>query len=349
MRFAVLSDTHWGVRNDNPIFYKHYEKFYDYFFAELDRQQITTVIQLGDLFDRRKYINFRTLSESRRVVFDRLIERGITMYTLVGNHDLFFRDSVELSSADLLLQSYPNVITVSSPQTITLGNTACDIIPWICKENEDQVREFIAESKSDLCFGHFEIATFSMYRGVESHDGLPVSMFAKYEKVISGHYHTRSERDNIVYPGTPYEMTWSDADDPKGFSVFDTDTRRLDFYQNPDRIFVRIVYDDTQPLPEIEPQQLVDRFVRVVVVAKNDLYKFDQFMSRLYGVGCFEIKVVEDLSEFSDGEVAEDINLEDTMDVLSAYIDSIDTDADKTKIKRFVRGLYLEALNAGVV
>ena len=348
MKFAVLGDTHFGARNDLTLFHTHFEQFYNYFFEQLDDMGIDTVIQLGDLFDRRKYVNFNTLTESRRYFFDRLKDRGIKMITLVGNHDIYWREKLSISSSDLLLREYDNITVINKPTTIKLDNTTIDVVPWICADNEQDIKQFMDQSKSDLCVGHFEIEKFQMYRGVESHGGMPIDLFAKYERVLSGHYHTRSERDNVTYVGTPCEMTWQDYNDPKGFHLFDTETRLLHFFENPYKIFVKLDYHDTD-VKDLKALDLKDCFVKVVVTSKQDLYKFDQYIQTLYTKGCFEIKIVEDMSEFSDGEIGEEINLEDTMDVLSNYIDSIETSADKEKIKQFMKSLYVEAINVEVV
>ncbi len=348
-KFVVLGDTHFGCRNDLNLFHEHFEKFYDMMIADLVERNIKHVFQLGDLFDRRKYINFNSLKESKRYFFDKLAQHNITLHTLVGNHDIFYRESLSVNSQSLVLGEYGNVWTYDKPTTQTFGNTTIDIIPWICAENKDEVLDFIANSKSDLCFGHFEIATFSMYRGMESHEGLPTSIFDKYEMVCSGHYHTQSKRDNIVYVGTPYEMTWQDYNDPRGYHVFDTETRQLEFFQNPHTIFARIEYNDADQIIDLNTLDLTNKFVKVVVTNKTDLFKFDQFIQKLYTKGCYEVKIVEDMSEFQSGEIDEEINLEDTMDVLSNYIDSIDTDADKEKIKSFLKSLYVEAINLEVV
>lgn len=348
-RFAILGDTHFGCRNDLVLFHKHFEKFYDLLIADLAEQGVHHIFQLGDLFDRRKYINFQSLKEAKRYFFDRLEEHNITLHTLVGNHDIFYRESLEVNSQSLVLGEYGNVWIYDKPTTQTFGGSTIDIIPWICKDNEKEVAEFIRNSTSDLCMGHFEIAGFAMYRGMESHDGLMMEMFEKYEHVFSGHYHTRSQKGNITYVGTPYEMTWQDYGDPKGYHIFDLDTRHTSFHQNPYTIFVRLDYDDTQKVVDLNSLDLADRFVKLVVTSKTDLFKFDQFVQKLYSKGAYEIKIVEDLSEFNDGEIGEEINLEDTMDVLSNYIDSIETDADKEKIKSFMRTLYVEAINTEVV
>jgi hypothetical protein len=82
---------------------------------------------------------------------------------------------------------------------------------------------------------------------------------------------------------------------------------------------------------------------------KTDFYKFDKFSQKLYNKGCHEIKIVEDFSEFEAGEINEEINLEDTVSVLANYIESIETDVDKEKVKSYMRGLYTEAINIEVI
>lgn len=347
MKIAILGDTHLGARGDLKVFHEYFEKFYSqFFFPTIKDLDVKHIIQLGDLFDRRKYINFFTLSESKRYIFDQL--EGITFNTLVGNHDIYWRESLEVNSPSLVLGEYKNVHIHSKPSTIVIDNTSIDIIPWICKENEQEIFDFINKSKSDICVGHFEIAGFSMYRGTEAHNGLNGNLFSKYELVLSGHFHTRSKKENIVYTGVPYEMCWSDYNDPKGFHIFDTETRELTFYQNPYTIFYRIEYDDTKEILDLDSVDLKDCFVRLVVVNKSDLYKFDAYVNKLYNKGCYEIKIIEDLSEFSEGVVDDDINLEDTLSVLSNYIDSIETDYDVDKVKTFMKTLYIEAVNTEV-
>lgn len=348
-KFILLGDTHFGVRNDLSIFYSYSDKFYDLLFDYMHQHAINTIVQLGDLFDRRKYINFRTLQHAKQTFFDRLEQHGFIMHTLLGNHDIHYRESLEISSSALVLGEYTNINVYNEPATIDINGTLIDMIPWICVENKDAVLEFIANSKSDLCCGHFEIANFSMYRGVESHDGMSPSIFSKYEHVFSGHYHTRSTKENITYVGTPYEMTWQDYKDPKGFMIFDTETRQASFLQNPHTIFTRLEYDDTGKLPDLDGLDLKDCFIKLVVTSKTDLYKFDNFVQKLHNKGCYEIKILEDLNEFKDGEIDEEINLEDTMSVLSHYIDSIETNEDKEHIKLFMKNLYIEAVNSDMI
>lgn len=346
MKIAILGDTHFGVRSDSPNFIALQDKFYtNVFLPYLIENDIKVVWQLGDMFDRRKYINFNTLAESKRFFFQPLQDAGIEIHTLLGNHDLYYRESLSVNSTGLLLGEFTNLHIYDKMTKWNVDDTSIDIIPWICKENVDEAFEFIRDSNSDLCFGHLEILGFSMYKGMESHDGIAGNLFAKYEGVYSGHFHTKSDKENIHYVGTPYEMTWSDYNDQKGFHIFDTETRQTEFVKNPYTMFLRHEYnDELVDYEKIDIEQFQQKYIKIVVVKKTDYYKFDQFLKKLYESNTYEIKILEDLSDFSEGVVdTSTISIENTLEVLEGYVDSVADDTNRDKIKSFMKSLYLDA------
>jgi DNA repair exonuclease SbcCD nuclease subunit len=351
LKVAIITDQHFGARNDSIAFLDFFEKFYDNtFFPALDANSISTVLVLGDTFDRRKYVNFYALDRAKKMFFDKLEERGIRVHMLAGNHDTYYKNTNEVNSPDLLLVEYGNIDVISKPETIVIDGTSICMMPWICPENYQESLDHIKNTKAEICMGHFEIAGFAMYRGMESHDGLAKETFEKFDLVFSGHYHHRSSDQHIHYLGNPYELTWQDYNDPRGFHLFDLDTRELEFICNPYRMFERIEYNDKDQEPvDLDALELEQKYVKLVVVNKNDFYKFDKFIQKLYNKGCHEIKIIEDMSEFQDGEIGEELNLEDTVSVLTHYIDSIETDVDKEQIKTYMRTLYTEAINIEVV
>ena len=351
MKIAILGDCHLGARNDSPIFHAAFKKFYsDVFFKELEARNINTVIQLGDLWDRRKYINFQTLAYSKEYFFEPLKAKNINMVTLLGNHDVTYKNTLEVNSSILLLKEYDNITVIKNPQTLEFDETSICFIPWICADNADECKSEMTKTKAEICVGHLEIAGFEMYRGHPSDEGTSSSEFSKFDMVFSGHFHHRSTKGNIWYLGTPYEMTWQDYADQKGFHIFDTETRSLEFIPNPYSSFCRLEYDDKdKEIQKLENLDLEGMFVKVVVLNKTDYYKFDSFINELSTKGCADIKIVENLAEFQDGEIDDNIDLEDTQNILSNYIDSLETDIDKDKVKKFMKTLYVEALNVEIV
>jgi DNA repair exonuclease SbcCD nuclease subunit len=350
LKVAIITDQHFGARNDSIAFLDFFQKFYDNtFFNVLDDNNISNVLILGDTFDRRKYVNFYALQRAKEMFFDKLAERNITVHMLAGNHDTYYKNTNEVNSPDLLLREYSNISVIHQPITITVGDTQICMMPWICPDNYDVSINELRTTKAEICMGHFEIAGFAMYRGMESHEGLSKETFEKFDMVFSGHYHHKSDDGHIYYLGNPYELTWQDYNDTRGFHLFDLGTRELRFIQNPYTMFARVEYDDKEQDPvDLDLLDLKGKYVKLVIVNKLDYYKFDKFIQKLYNKGCHEIKIIEDMSEFQDGEVGEEINLEDTLSVLAHYIDSIETDVDKEQVKTYMRTLYTEAVNIEV-
>lgn len=348
MKLIVIGDMHIGARNASKVFNEYFIlSFNNFIFPLMEQLGIKQILQLGDLFDVRKTTSNYILNEFKARFFDKLQLDGYTFHTLAGNHDLYWRESLDVVTQNLVLNEYDNVKVYTKPTTITIDNTNIDIIPWICSENQTEVFTHIKESKSDLCIGHFEFSGFSMYAGHESKEGLANTEFEKYERVLSGHYHTKSTQGNITYTGVPYEMTWQDFNDPKGVYVFDTDTRELTFYENPNKMFCRLEYND-EINKDYDFEALTGKYVRIVVVKKTDLYNFELFLQRVNLANPIEIKIVEDLSEFTNGDIDDTINLEDTNTLLCNYIDNLDADINKEELKSYMRTLYTESVNISV-
>jgi hypothetical protein len=181
-------------------------------------------------------------------------------------------------------------------------------------------------------------------KGIDNHEGVDRSYFKQYKQVLSGHFHTKSSEGNITYLGTPYELTWNDESDPKGFFIFDTETHGIEFIQNPYTIFTKFYYDDDKVDPDtIDVSIFANQHVKLVVVKKKDFVKFEKFVERIYKEDPLELKIIEDFSEFESEALDDSIDLEDTMTLLSNYVDSVETDVDKERLKTLLKTLYVEA------
>lgn len=343
MKVALLGDTHFGISDGKKLMHDFFEKVHSWLLKEVQDRGIRQMYQLGDLFDKRKGVDSYSASESKRYFFDKLEKHDIICKALVGNHDSFFTNTIEVNSPDLLLSDCEMLSLYSKPTKLVVYGKSIDIIPWICRDNQEEIISFIEQSTSDYCFGHFEIAGFAMYKGVESHGGLSADLFKKYKAVYSGHYHTRSTVGNITYIGTPCEMTWNDYNDPRGFHVLETDTGEIEFIQCPHTLFTKIIYNedtlDLKKLPDVK-----DKYVKLVVEKRTDFKKFDKYVTAINEAGIHDLKIIEDLSDFSEENVNTDkMDLDDTPTLLSNYVDEVETDLDKDRLKREMNLLYLEA------
>jgi len=359
MKVALITDQHFGGKQDSQNFLNHIRKFYEeQFFPYLFEHNISTVIDLGDTFDRRKYVNFNTLNEVKKFYFDVFYERDIQLHSIVGNHSTYYRNTNSVNSSELLYGHYDNIEVYPEAKTIHVGEyvdseIAIDLIPWINSENYDKTMNFIKNSKSQIALGHLEVAGFAMYKGYNSEDGISKTTFKGYELVCSGHYHHKSSEDNIHYLGAPYEITWNDYDDPRGFHVLDTETREIEFIRNKFRLFEKIYYDDNKSdYSNVDTAEYKDKIVKLIVENKKDTSTYENFIDKLYASDLADLTILEDLSEYSaryEGTQEDDIEVGNTSDFLDEYVDSMPSNSakidERTKIKKLLKVIYNEALN----
>ena len=172
-------------------------------------------------------------------------------------------------------------------------------------------------------------------------EGMACDVFEKFDKVFSGHYHTRSDNGRIFYLGNPYEMFWNDVNDTRGFHIFDTDTLTHTPVNNPYKLFYNIYYEDTNH-KLFNATEYENKIVKVIVRKKSKPKDFEKFIDKLYSVGVQDLKIIEnfDLQENEDFEIGEE---ENTLSILNRYIDESETQYDKSIIKNIFQDLYKQA------
>lgn len=354
MKIALLNDTHCGVRNSSDVFIDYQRRFYEeVFFPYLLENDIKNIIHLGDYYDHRKYVNFKALNENRSHFLEKLREYGITMDIIPGNHDVYYKNTNELCSLKELMGHYMNEVDiVMEPRVLEYDGCSIALLPWINNQNYAESLKFIDTCKAPILMGHLELTGFDMMRGVQNTHGMEASVFSRFEQVFSGHFHTKSTQGNISYLGSQMEFTWADAHDPKYFHVFDTETRELTPVRNTVSIFEKIIYDDDKiDYNSKNVDEYKDKFIKVVVSKKSDTFVFDRFIDRIQDIGVHELKIAETFDEFigENVEIDSSISVEDTTELLDSYVEAVETDLDKDRIKNVMRSLYVEASNLEIV
>ena len=341
MRVAILTDTHWSARKSSRLFQDYFEQFYNnVFFPTLEQYGIDTIIHMGDAFDSRKSIDFVGLDWTRKVVLEPLSKYKVHLIT--GNHDVYFKNSNKINSPELLLKDYGNITTYSEPTEVNIGGLNILLLPWINSENQDKSFKLIKNTKAKVVMGHLELQGFRVNKNLvmEEH-GLEANLFSNFKKVFSGHYHTRSDNGTVFYLGNPYEIYWNDVNDPRGFTIFDTETLEHFHIDNPYRMFYNIYYEDT-PYQTFDVREYENKIVRVIVRKKSDIKQFERFIDKLYNANIAELKVVENFAI----EVSEDFEAfesEDTISVLNRYIEEAEVNLDKSILQKMLGEIYQEA------
>lgn len=347
MKIALINDTHFGARGDSQLFFDYFMKFFDkVFFPYIEENNIKTIIHAGDLMDRRKFVNFNILNQVRTRFMDKLCEDNIEMHCILGNHDVYYRNTNEINSTKELFGDRLNLYDL--PVVVNFDGLNIAFLPWVNKTNYDESVKFIKNAPAPILIGHLELDGYQVMRGVDYHGGMDAKLFNRYEQVISGHFHCRQEKDNIYYMGTQYQITFSDLGETKGFHILDTETRELKFIENPNRMFYTLKYNDQEGPIEVDSldfSHLKDTYVRLEIEYKKHPYSFDKFMDKLYDEGVAKITTVEDFDN-SSWEEEEMVDLaQDTVTLINNEIDLMEEISDKDKMKKLIKDLYMESLS----
>lgn len=356
-KIAIITDTHIGIRNDSIVFHEYFKQSISEFFTYIDAHAIRHVLHLGDLFDRRKYVNFLSARLCREAFLEPLEQRGIETHIICGNHDVFYKDTNDVNALSECVDGrYKNIKTHLSAQTINVSGLDICLVPWINDTNHKESFDEISTTKAEICMGHLELNGFKMFGNVVSDHGDDPELFKRFDLVFSGHYHHKSSQGNIHYLGAFGEFTWADFNDPRGFTVFDTDTREFEFIRNPHRMFQMLAYDDIKhqdiltKIQKTDYSKYANTYVKVVCVNRTNNYAFDLLLDKLYKVGPIDISVIEDVSALVENDPENEINeAEDTITILDKYITGLTLPVNSDKMKAYMRDVYNEALSVEYV
>lgn len=345
-KVIFVTDIHVGARNDHPAIVDIQKKFWLHLVEQMNTMGIFDIICGGDFFDKRTYVTIKSM-EFARWLEDLFTVNGITFKTLVGNHDTLYRDTNEMNSLDKFFVNSPSIIVYKD--VIELPELNLLAVPWICADNEKEIMEKMATTKMQYCYGHFSIKGFEFHKGTVCDHGLDESVFNRFKSVFSGHFHTRSNRGNITYLGSPYEMSWSDFNDPRGFHVFDSDEGSLQFHQVPLHLFYTIDYVGSPVIySPVSPGSFQGMFVKVLVKEKGDVYEFDTFIKAIQSQNPADLQIIEqkiDIAsqiELSEEEVK--TRVKGNAEIINQYIDGLQDISDELKsgVKQELNTLYAE-------
>lgn len=353
---AIICDVHNGAKNDAPNLRDMMRDFYQHiFFPTLDKHHITEVFNLGDVFERRRYCNAATLEFYRREYRKEMASREIFEHILLGNHDIYYNDSSDVSIVAEICDNAPFTrVYRDITDVIAVGGRRILLVPWLPQGYTPEVKNRIQRASASVVLGHLELAGFPMYRGMEPcEQGESVETFEKFELVLSGHYHHASTYGAIHYIGSPFHLTWNDYGDDRGFYLLDTDTLEMTFIKNTYSRFKKVVYNDvTNTVDDIKAlcaailedgSSYHDAYVKVVVEQRTRGYWFEMVMDALNRVGAQDIIVVDDILVGNDPTADSQQPLK-TLDVIQNYIDQLEINCDKTALQQYATEIYRAAI-----
>jgi DNA repair exonuclease SbcCD nuclease subunit len=232
-KIIILGDVHFDVGNGNQTVLENQLQFFNnQLFPYMKENNIKTIIQLGDLMDNRNKVSVNVTHYLKKDFFDVMKREGISLYTLIGNHDIYHKDTREIHSLGLFDIIYDNFYIINDIQTLNISDKNLLIVPWVLPDEKYNFEDYL---DTNYIFGHFETNGVEMVKGINCNSSHAFGMDSfKGIKTFSGHFHLRRyyETSNIYYVGTPNQINWSDYNEQKGFHVLDIPSGNLEFIEN---------------------------------------------------------------------------------------------------------------------
>ena len=384
MKVLLITDQHFGVRNDNQHFINHYRKYYSKVVIPFIKAYgITEIIDLGDTFDKRKSVNFMSLEAAKEMWFDPIKEIGCKMTALIGNHDIYYKNTLRINAPQELLGGY-NIDVIDEPTTRNYDGTDILLLPWICDENRDDTFRSITKSTAPVCMGHLELNGFEAHPGHVMNMGMDTNPFSKFERVFTGHYHMKSLRkvpDNVPkkdmlskYIGKPLTSVPDPFDKFQrvfsGHYHMKSTKGNISYLGNPYQLYWND-YGCKRGFHVFDTETLKTTFYRNPFDMFYKLYYDNGVRNQIHPSdleGTFVKLIVEDKGDqtkfdyavrqlqswgLADLKIIEDLSVEmgdslvleteDTITLLDKYIDEIDLPVDSENVKSIMRSLYVEA------
>lgn len=356
---ALITDTHIGARSSSSIFREYMKWWYDnLFFPSLKANKVKTIIHLGDFFDNRNSVNLQDIDFVVNWFAPKLIEEGITMHCILGNHDVAFKNTNRVHSMAMLKAAAPkNVYVVEEPLLEEINGQEYALVPWINSSNYDSTMKFLDDVKNKqdvIVAGHFEFKDFKMYANSSLCDhGLDAALFKDFKQVWSGHFHHKSKISNVMYLGSAFHLNWQDHGDARGFHLFEKDN--LTFVENEYSLFVQIAFDEEtfKAMSDDEyKENFESRFVRLVVDADYNKVSLLDTMAKIRRASPHDLQVInlQMLKEdnASTAEEVEERTSKSTEEYVELYIDERDEYNDP-RVKRIMLDLCNRAKEAAMV
>lgn len=318
-RVAIFSDLHMGVHCNSIMWHKIAVDWAKWFAAQLKKHEIKDVIFCGDFFHDRDTVAVNTMQAACDVLTQLL---DFNLHIFPGNHDCFYKQHAEINSMSII-EGWKNITVYHTPQQINIGsNCSAMMCPW--GTTLDDIKT------SDVLFGHFEIQTFKMNTFKLCDHGLSIrKLLEKSPMVFSGHFHFRDERlfeiGKITYVGNPFQMDLNDANNVKGFYIFDGDAKTYEFFENNISPAIHKLKLSHLCNEEVEISQLhstvANNIIDFIIDENIGDDNIEMLKSKLKSFAPLDIKFTEDVILAND---AVEMQSKEIVDVEQAFIEFIE-------------------------
>ena len=324
---VVFTDIHLGLKHNSISHLDDCVEYIDWLISEAKARGAETCICMGDFFHHRNNVNAQTLDYGIKV-FKSLNEAFDHSYVIVGNHDLYWRESRAVTSVKFV-SLYPNITLIDKPCVIK----DVAFVPWLVGDEWENV----STMKSKYLFGHLELPGFKMNAQIAMPDTgkLDSGHFAHQDYVFSGHFHIRQTKGKINYIGNPFGHNYSDVwDFDRGamYLEWGKEPEFINYTSGPRYISINLAALLANPDIYLIPKTYLQVTLDVDITYEEAAFLRETFLTQ-YNVR--EFKLIRNQSGDLTKEFNNDISLKTVDQIVVECLSTLDADS-KFDINKFI-------------
>jgi len=227
-RGAYFTDIHFGKKANSIQHNEDCINYIKWFCEQVKKNDIDYIAFLGDWNENRSALNIHTLHHSHMGA-KMIDDLGLPVYFVVGNHDLYYRNSREVHSV-VTHGEFNNFHIIDEPTVVDDIEGSVLFSPYLFHDEYPKLVEYL---KIPFWAGHFEFKGFLITGyGLAMPTGPDADDYKGPEHIVSGHFHKRQTRpdSNVVYIGNTFPMDFGDAgDNDRGMMIYDHGTKEMWF------------------------------------------------------------------------------------------------------------------------
>jgi DNA repair exonuclease SbcCD nuclease subunit len=310
----ILGDCHFDEKHGDAKLLKIQQHFFDSLIQYCVDNEINRIYQVGDITHNRTSLSLNVQSSLLRI-FMELEMNQIEMVYIIGNHDIFYKDSREIFSMEVFEKAFPTTFKVIKEPTLL---DDIYLVPWMVSGEKLNVPQ-----GARAIIGHFEMKDFYVTKTFKSEHGLTKDQF-KDIPVFSGHYHLKQDVGNIHYVGTPYQLDWNDFNSLKGIHILDHSTMTATFVENKSTTqHIKLYLDVDTKKVEIEGYSGVSSSdaSKILDVIVNGPHKFKIYAKKELAITKKLVEILEGASHTVKLEIMpeeEEIDIEERLEKVKA-------------------------------
>lgn len=343
MKILIFSDLHIHPHKKSSERLGDCLRALEWVFDTAKGRSIDNIVFLGDLFHDRQKIDVLAYQKTFEIMERNLSSSPLKMTLLLGNHDLWHYERLDVSSVNPL-RTLPGVTVVSEPSVVEIKSDKesfpMGFLPYThdpikdLKKVESEWNARCKDGENKVLGAHIAVdgaVWNSKYKTMSDvtveHEGDMVrvgpEVFREWDRVFLGHYHASQKmNERVEYVGSPLQLSFGEAEQEKHLIIYDTCADALEYVAN-DFSPKHMIINERQ----VDQKNLKGNFVRLEVddISGSEMSDLRQKLVEQAGVSSLEIKQ----TRRDESHVIEDAKsiLSDEDKMIEKYVDQVAPDS----------------------